>query len=294
MEILNWINTDQCAFPAFFSVSSIRLYYLHDGRNAWWSTWVQRYGQDCMFASMSMACEQAEHRRVQGSVFYILEVPALLFLGPGFNMAIAEINTDCPLGKVITLPKTPYMQDVFEALNPSRPNSVLRLSCSIDEMRLAQELEGNPSFDVYQSYSEGRYYRLGWSRRGNDKVRVDGVSSICDKMKSLLSTWPVFGWKMTPAKEGFVIDPLQWGPAVTVGLEKGDVICRIRDKESGKIIEHRDGFPCGITSGSLLELTVRRGGRTKRVDLVPSSPAEFFLSTSFWIHEGLPLNVAWG
>jgi hypothetical protein len=79
------------------SVAARKLYYVRDGRNAWWGTWVTRWYEKSFFFNLSGASSYAEGLRVQGSVFYILEVPALMLtVSKGFAL-VTQLGTDRPL-----------------------------------------------------------------------------------------------------------------------------------------------------------------------------------------------------
>ena len=79
------------------SVAAKKIFYCFCGRNAWYATWVQIYSPDCMHLTIESAKEHAERKRVQGSVFYIEELPALeLDAGP-YRIYLTQINSSCPL-----------------------------------------------------------------------------------------------------------------------------------------------------------------------------------------------------
>lgn len=79
------------------SVAARKLYYVRDGRNAWWGTWVTRWYETSFFFNWEDARSYAEYQRVQGSVFHILEIPALMLtVSRGFAM-VTQLGTDKPL-----------------------------------------------------------------------------------------------------------------------------------------------------------------------------------------------------
>jgi len=78
-------------------IDVIKIYYCFYGRNAWHSTWVQKYYENCMHSSIESAKRFAERNRVQGSVFYIKELPALFIESGEYPIIITQINEDCPL-----------------------------------------------------------------------------------------------------------------------------------------------------------------------------------------------------
>jgi hypothetical protein len=75
------------------SVGAVKLYYVTAGRNAWWGTWIKRYEPGCMHISFESARSFAEKRRVQGTVFYIVELPTIAIVGSKGALLISEINS---------------------------------------------------------------------------------------------------------------------------------------------------------------------------------------------------------
>jgi hypothetical protein len=78
-------------------ISAVKIFYCFYGRNAWHSTWITRYIEFCMKFSLDEAKAFAEETRKQGNVFYIRELPALMFHGREFSLVITQINTNNPL-----------------------------------------------------------------------------------------------------------------------------------------------------------------------------------------------------
>lgn len=77
-------------------VSAAIIYYLSNGRNAWHSTWISQYLEGCMHTDLESAQRNAEHLRKQGSVFYIAELPALVFRSKSGMLVVTEINSNSP------------------------------------------------------------------------------------------------------------------------------------------------------------------------------------------------------
>ena len=78
-------------------IKVVKIYYCYYGRNAWYSTWVQKYYKNCMHASFDSAKGFAEINRKQGSVFYIKELPALYIESGSYPILVTQINKTCPL-----------------------------------------------------------------------------------------------------------------------------------------------------------------------------------------------------
>ena len=74
-----------------------KIYYLITGRNAWHSTWVQHYYPNSFATDINEIEIEAERRREIGTVFYIIELPALCFETSNGVFVVSEINTQIPL-----------------------------------------------------------------------------------------------------------------------------------------------------------------------------------------------------
>jgi hypothetical protein len=165
-----------------------KLYYVHDGRNAWHSTWVQRYSEGCMHSTLESAQRYSENKRVQGSVFYILELPAVVFQGESLALAITQINTKevladyspnlprsgigrrfDPTGNVVVLgsplARTHRSFDPprswFWRQDPPREHWIIRV---IVRGQLKDfESAGRGRMRIFKSFARGSEYTLGWT-----------------------------------------------------------------------------------------------------------------------------------
>lgn len=90
-----------------------KIHYILSGRNAWHTTWVNQYSSGCMHENFFSASMRAEELRNQGSVFYILEIPALVVEGKRQTLVVTQINTDDVLRSYTPTPARP-----IEALYP--------------------------------------------------------------------------------------------------------------------------------------------------------------------------------
>jgi len=105
LKRIEYISIDKVVDPNFKTpealklrgIKAVKIYYCLYGRNAWNSTWVRKYSKDCMHTTLESARDFAESKRVQGSVFYIKELPALFFDGGLYPILITQINEPCPL-----------------------------------------------------------------------------------------------------------------------------------------------------------------------------------------------------
>src|SRR5258708_8207317 len=178
------------------TVKVVRLFYVTTGRNAWWSTWITRYSPGCMHSTIESAKAFCEPSRVQGTVFYIDELPSLAFVVPERALVVSEINTDEFLGRLdftrltnltAVLPvsiMTPRpMTYVFRPESPLWPptypkkDSAILSFCSKPET-LAEVLP-NDQLSSWASSSPGPNYHLNWSTRPFTKGRASlhGIAS---------------------------------------------------------------------------------------------------------------------
>jgi hypothetical protein len=146
-----------------------------------------------MNPTFDSAKAEAERKRVQGSIFYIREVPALQFISKKLCILVTEINTDSPLKNFLEVSEQPNitLMDVYSHFTSERPNSIIRLiwrntefsrqngkMClvrnyfnSLETTASSRELKG------YKSYSNGKGYNLGWNKEEN-KLHTSAVERL--------------------------------------------------------------------------------------------------------------------
>ena len=181
------------------SVAVSKIYYVWTGRNAWWSTWATRYSPGCFHTTIESAKRFCESRRVQGTVFYIDELPVLTFYAPERAIFAIEINTEHFLGKLdqdllasvtnilpVSTMTLRQMHCMFKPGSPIWPsrypgyNSMLVTYGSGDQkpevVAITDELFS------YKSYGQGATYLLGWERRPFNKNRstLHAVASLLE------------------------------------------------------------------------------------------------------------------
>ncbi len=170
-------------------VRASKIFYCIYGRNAWHSTWVQKYTNDCMHLTLDSAKKLAEARRVQGSVFTIKELPALVIEVGSHRIFVTQINSRCPLREYrhFDVDRFPgrttrdcYLkvgEDLHTAVSSFVPwskfwvveqpprNSIMLLYSS-GEMRF-EPLRTTPLV-AWRSESDGPSYLLRWQRMASD------------------------------------------------------------------------------------------------------------------------------
>ena len=187
-----------------FAINEVKLekiYYVSDGRNAWHSTWIQRYGEGCMHTSLSSAKCYCEGQRVQGSMFKIQELPALVFSCGGDRIIITQINSknifsviDWELLTKLTdiLPLlTMTLEQQTQIFRPDSPiwkgqmprNNLLILYGSGEN-----DIDGLSPDDILmarKSYSVGADHYLNWSTNKSD-INFEKVVYMVDALRNRL------------------------------------------------------------------------------------------------------------
>ena len=77
----------------FLDFANTKVYYLGYGRNAWNSTWINRYDRGRISFVDAELKRAAEEWRVQGSVFKIEPLPLFVMRTARGTFGICEINT---------------------------------------------------------------------------------------------------------------------------------------------------------------------------------------------------------
>lgn len=169
-------------------VKVVRLYYVSTGRNAWWSTWITRYSPGCMHSTIASAKSFCEGRRVQGTVFYIDELPSLAFIAPERSLLVSEINTDKFLGQLnlgrlrditTVLPVSTMtlrqMTHIFRPESPLWPSTYPKVDSTIlsfcSQPETLAEVQSSEQLSSWASSSSGPNHYLGWSSRPFTKDR---------------------------------------------------------------------------------------------------------------------------
>src|SRR5947208_11890730 len=98
LTILTDTDAEKLSRKYLIGVGAVKMYFCSTGRNAWHGM-INRYGPvRCMHNTLTGAQQFAENQRVQGSVFYIEELPTLLLIEQDFFcVLVTQINTKHPL-----------------------------------------------------------------------------------------------------------------------------------------------------------------------------------------------------
>ncbi len=193
------------------SISKGMIYYVCTGRNAWHSTWVSHYYPGCMHTTLASAKEHAEKLRTRGTVFYIKQLPCLVFRSSGVAVIVTEINSRNPLSEysadAVTDEVTPSSKKIEGVLDnyirigaplqgvamsflpnsrfwrqrPSPKNSVIILSANYESVPI-ENIKSSGLLSI-KSFSNGGNYYLGWSSI-ESRVKSTAVLGLSRKEKT--------------------------------------------------------------------------------------------------------------
>jgi hypothetical protein len=198
-------NFPELAKSEVESISTTLLYYVFTGRNAWHSTWITRYSEGCMHASLELAKKYAEKRRTQGTVFHIKELPSIIARSKNGCLIVTQINSSNPLSNyspnATSVNTKPGTKKIDGALNnyickkapilglalsfaydsrfwlapPAAKNSVITVATN-DPLASFSELPDR-NLTIKVSFSHGGNYLLGWSDK-ESLINKSGVRRI--------------------------------------------------------------------------------------------------------------------
>lgn len=188
------------------SVEKITIYYYIYGRNAWHSTWIQRYTPMCMHTTFESAKNQAENDRKNGSVFTIRQLPALLIKSDAFDFIVTQINESNPLAEYQLVPENVLSLNpignqrlqkkscIFSFIDSLGCNSKNWLHKQAKENSLIilkgfssvqfEELVENTRLMEWKSKSYGKGFYLGWNE-AESSIRPDKICSLFREVNKL-------------------------------------------------------------------------------------------------------------
>jgi hypothetical protein len=150
--------------------SLTQVYYLGYGRNAWHSTWINRYQSDRISFDQSCLKDIAEGMRIRGSVFKIAPLPMLVFTVGKDRYGMCPINerSSYEYDRLIARIETCKKEDRFVQLPESDENWLLlfKLSKGFKTPKFEKQLEKLTSFP------QGSGYRLGWQSGAPEKFEL--------------------------------------------------------------------------------------------------------------------------
>jgi hypothetical protein len=184
MQRIDWINDHELLDSKLNYVQGVTLYLLSTGRNAWHSTWSERYRSDAaLFATFDLAKASAEKSRNRGTKFEIEQFPGLAFYSLAGVVALVEFHSKQSFSKLRLETLTNRLEvgtllrdaiDPFKAASSEYWNTPFPSENSFLAVKsdLAEQLEPLPTpsyLKKWGSIASGSNYYLGW----NEKSKIE-------------------------------------------------------------------------------------------------------------------------
>jgi hypothetical protein len=191
----------QRAFPkirnvGLRSVTSAKLYYLSRKLNAWHSTRVMHYFENCMHTDLESAKAAAEKLRGPGSIFIITEWPAVILESDEGFVAVTEINHRSPLAKLML--KRPRRIEAQESMPTNWP---LERAVST-RSTLGKLAEGCLASENWKSSPRLKDGILIFGFLGRVQLQVLKTSRLIEWQSSSIGTQYNLEWSDNRAKVG--------------------------------------------------------------------------------------------
>ncbi len=184
MQPIDWTNDHELLDSKLNYLQGVTLYLLSTGRNAWHSTWSERYRSDAaLFATFDLAKASAEKSRNRGTKFEIEQFPGLAFYSLSGVIALVEFHSKQSFSKlrletltnrleVGTLLRDaiePFKAASSEYWNTPFPSENSFLAVKSD---LAEEFEPLPTpsyLKKWGSVALGSNYYLRWNEKSKQE-----------------------------------------------------------------------------------------------------------------------------
>jgi len=159
-----------------------RIFFFSEGRNAWNWSWSQTYpGDDAFSLTFEQSKQKIENRRIQGSTWWIEELPACVFSGTQYSLIVTEINTETPLRDYVNITfDNPTIGEIAEVFEPSTTNFIITFICNTTDIDVTTK-----TLKRYKSYSNGGNYALGWTPRADVRYKSNYVNKIVRMFSSI-------------------------------------------------------------------------------------------------------------
>jgi hypothetical protein len=180
MEPIDWGKDDELLNSRLKKLKGVSLYLLSTGRNAWHSTWSERYrGEAALFSNFDSAKAEAERSRNRGTTFEIEQYPGLAFYSIKGVVALVEFHSKQSFDKL-------RIEDVGDTLHVDTPirDAIAPFTAATSEFwnkpfpsensfvvvksDLAEDFEPLmvPSYlKKWGSVASGSNYYLGWNEK---------------------------------------------------------------------------------------------------------------------------------
>ncbi len=163
------------------NLKGVTLYLLSTGRNAWHSTWSERYQRDgALFTSFEEAKNAAENSRKKGTTFEIEQLPGLAFYSligvlalvefhskqPFSKLRIAEIGKLIQIGTPLSTAASPFLKASNTFWEKPFPSESSFVNIRTDLTKNFESLQEAIYQKKWRSIATGSNNYLGWRERG--------------------------------------------------------------------------------------------------------------------------------
>jgi len=164
----------------------VTLYLLSTGRNAWHSTWSEKYRPDtALFSSFEGAKAAAENARNRGTTFEIEQFPGLAFFSSEGVVALVEFQSKPPfkklkfenlkdhlrIGTPIRNSIAPFIEATSEFWETPFPSDNSFVGVKSDILEEFEEIFEDSYLKKWGSVSAGSNYYLVWHEKGQPEVQ---------------------------------------------------------------------------------------------------------------------------
>lgn len=180
MQRVDWIGDHELLDSRLITLKGHTLYLLSTGRNAWHSTWSERYRSDAaLFSSFDAAKEAAEKARNRGTTFEIEQYPGLVFYSLAGVVALVEFHSKqsfsklqlnsigdrLEVGTMIRDAIDPFKLATSEFWATPFPSENSFVVVKSDLAEAFEPLQASSNLKKWGSVASGSNYYLGWTEK---------------------------------------------------------------------------------------------------------------------------------
>lgn len=204
MRAIDFTEDSRLLNSQFRLLKPVIFYFLSTGRNAWHSTWSEKYSTQASIFGTFKSCKlAAEEIRVKGTSFEIKQIPGLAFyskLGivciaefhsePSFkNLNFPLIDVNLRIGSILNEVITPYIKPSAKYWSQPFPHSDSFI-VAFSDLHEDLEIISQPfDYRTWKSNSLGSRYFLNWVE--SEKSKLSPLTRIIDLYNSLNSNFEI-------------------------------------------------------------------------------------------------------
>ena len=226
-NLVPWKKERPAGFEVAVQTIITKVAFATHGRTAWHDSWSSRYHTYSFKLETEECKDYVEIRRVQGSTWWIHEVPALAFVGQSTSLVVAQLRENTPL-RDVTIPSdhTAFLVDLAYTFLKESNLTVL----AIESTEITKCERG---YQPLKSRSVGGYYRLLWLPRDREPFRLSNLRKWQRSLNIFQEKTPYWGIIYTPTDEGIIVNELKdKSPLKAIGVQIGNRIeaCRLNSR----------------------------------------------------------------